>query len=282
MLAMRIQLAYTPNADDAYMLFGLTHGHLDTQGLEIEYVEASVPALNDQASTGQYEVTMISASVYALIHNRYALLSSGASFARDLGPLIVAREPLSPDDLAEKIIAIPGATTTAYAILQLYSPLIRTRVLPFDKLLPAVQAGLADAALVIHEEFTTYQNLGLSVVMNLAQWWSQTFEQLPMPVSCAAVRRDVPVDIQHRLAALLSESVRYAHTHHEKALAHAMTYAPDANESDVARFIAGFVNDLTEEMGAEGRSALETLFQKTAQAGMAPTPLPLDLITPTA
>ena len=145
MVGMRIQLGCTPDADDAYMLYGLTHGGVCEGDITIDIVEAPLTVLNDRASRGDLEATMLSAGAYPLVRSKYALLGAGSSFGQGCGPVVVSRDPMPADALDRTTVAIPGSTTTAYAMLQLYCPTIRTRVLPFDKLLQASRPGSSSA-----------------------------------------------------------------------------------------------------------------------------------------
>lgn len=277
---MKIQLACTPNADDAYMLWALSTGRVRGEGFELEVLEASLPTLNDRASRAQHDVTMVSAAAVALLGERYAILPAGSSFGLGgVGPVIVARESFAPGDLAGRSVAIPGATTTAYAMLQLYQPTLRTQVLPFNKLLPAVEMGLVDAALLIHEEFVTYRQYGLEVVVDLGAWWAEQFDELPMPVTCCLARRDLPAELRSRLPGLIAESIRTAREHHDEALAHAARYAPGCERSAVETFIRQYVNELSGDLGETGRAALERFFEATEKAGILPSALPLEIET---
>jgi 1,4-dihydroxy-6-naphthoate synthase len=278
MTGMKFQLGYTPNADDAFMLFGLLHGDIATVDWHVQPVEANLQTLNDRASRGELEVTMISAACYALLKKRYRLLPCGASFGLEAGPVILAREPLDPDSLAEKIIAIPGATTTAYAMLQLYLPAPRTRILPLDKLIPAVEAGLVDCALVIHEEFASYHQYGLEVVVDLHEWWTDRSGGLPMPVTCLAVRNDLPDDRQKQIAHLLRRSIEFANENRPQAMQFAQQYSHGADEVNLGRFVRQYVNDLSLDMGEQGRAALKTFYQQAARAEILPPVLPLDVV----
>jgi len=267
---MKMQLGYTPDADDAYMLYGLLQGKVATDGFDVEFVEANLQTLNDRASRGRLDATMLSAAAYPLIQDRYRILSAGASFGLGVGPVIVSREAMAPTSLPNSCIAIPGATTTACAMLQLFGPGLRTRVLPLDKLLPAVQSGLVDCALVIHEEFVTYPQLGLHVVLDLGAWWSHTHEKAPMPVTVCVVRRDVPEPLQQGLADGISRSIGYARRRHAEAMAFVSKYARGAEPADVERFVRQYVNDLSTDMGSTGRDALKTFFREAAEAGLLP------------
>jgi 1,4-dihydroxy-6-naphthoate synthase len=275
---MKIQIGYTPDADDVYMLHALLDGEVQTGSLEFVPAEGNLQTLNDRASRGELEATMISTASYALVRKHYRLSDAGSSFGIGCGPVILAREELSEKDLAGKTIAIPGATTTAYAILQLYMPTLRTRILPFDKLIPAVEAGLVDCALVIHEEFIAYKQYGLRVVTDLSKWWADRSNQLPMPVTLFALRRDLDEAVQQQIAGAVRESVQFALQHRSETLVAAMKYSHGAQPMLVDRFVREYVNELSIGMGDKGLAALQTFFEQTARAGILPKALPLEIV----
>ena len=280
MYGMKIQLGYTPTSDDAYMLYGLLAGKVDCGELQIEPVEGNLPTLNDYSSRGQLEATMISTAAYAFVFEHYSLLPCGSSFGIGCGPLVVSREAKDKEELTGMCVGIPGATTTAFTMLQIYDQSLRTRILPLDKLLPAVEMGLVDCALVIHEEFVTYSQHGLHVAVDLGQWWAKTHNSLPMPVTCCVVRDDVPAVHQNQLVRVLRESILYARENHSEAMKYAMKYARDATTDEVQKFVRQYVNHLSVDMGQEGITSLAEFFTQAAELQILPSPLPLKIFQP--
>lgn len=276
--AMKIKLGHSPDADDAFMFFAIAAGKIDTGRYVFEHVLQDIQSLNDQATRGTLELTAISAHAYAYVRNRYAITRCGGSFGQGYGPKIVSREPLTPDALADASIAVPGTTTSAYLALQLYKPGLKTKVLPFDKIIPAVQSGLMDCGLIIHEGQVTYESMGLYSVVDLGQWWQEKTSGLPLPLGLNCVRKDLPADVQAELAAILQASIRYSLDHRAQAIAHAMKYARDVEPDLVDKFVGMYVNELTLDMGPSGQAALEQFLGLGHQAGIIPNALPLELV----
>lgn len=79
----------------------------------------------------------------------YALLPHGASMGDGYGPMVVARQPVRPEELQGMRIAVPGPLTTAVLALRLWRPGLEQVVIPFDQILDAVAAGRVDAGLII-------------------------------------------------------------------------------------------------------------------------------------
>src|SRR5207302_3228334 len=133
----------------------------------------------------------------------------GCSMGDRYGPMVVARQPLSIDELATKRIAVPGTLTTAFLTLRLLLPRgFAYEVLPFDQILDAVAAGKYDAGLIIHEGQLTFQNQGLRLVLDLGVWWQER-TGLPLPLGGNVVRRDLGQAMMSEISRLLKASIRY-------------------------------------------------------------------------
>src|SRR5262245_34098813 len=177
-----IRVGHSPDSDDAFMFYALTHDKLDTGGLRFVHQLEDIETLNQRALRGELEVSAVSIHAFAYLADRYSLLASGSSMGDRYGPTVVARSPMTIGDLERRKIAIPGKLTTAYLTMQLcLGKDVSVVVMPFDEILPAVAAGVADAGLVIHEGQLYYPELGLHKVVDLGSWWhDQT--GLPLPL----------------------------------------------------------------------------------------------------
>src|SRR5215203_1436691 len=172
------------------MFWAIAAGAIDTRGFEFGQVLEDIQTLNEWALHGKLEVTAISLHAYPFVQDRYALLPHGASIGHGYGPVVVAREPLTLDELREREIVVPGLTTTAFLTLRLALGDVRHRQLPFDRILDEVVSGRADAGLVIHEGQLTYEGAGLHKALDLGEWWLLE-TGLPLPLGVNVARRDV-------------------------------------------------------------------------------------------
>ena len=275
----RIGIAHSPDSDDAFMFYALTQGILDTSGLEIEHVLSDIERLNQAAFEGTYEITALSIHAYAYLADRYILMPSGASFGDGYGPVVVARERLSREDLAGETVAIPGDLTSANLALQLWQPELDTTVVDFDQILESVDRGDAIAGVVIHEGQLTYSDMGLESVVDLGAWWKEETGG-PLPLGANGIRKDLPVELTRRLSKLLSDSIAYALDHRAEAMGFATRYArgleDDPERSD--RFVSMYVNDWTQSYGAAGRQAVQLLLDRGHQAGILPEPVKAEFV----
>jgi 1,4-dihydroxy-6-naphthoate synthase len=273
-----IRVGHSPDSDDAFMFYALTHDKLDTGGLRFTHQLEDIETLNQRAVKGELEVSAVSIHAFAYLTERYALLASGASMGDQYGPTLVTREPMSLDGLRARTIAIPGRLTTAYLTMQLcLGKDVPVVVLPFDEILPAVAEGRADAGLLIHEGQLYYRERGLHKVVDLGQWWHEQ-TGLPLPLGGNVARKDLGAAMVDRIARLLKQSIRYALDHREEALDYALRYARDLEPALADRFVGMYVNDWTLDYGPRGRAAVRTLLERAAAAGLVPGPVAVQFV----
>jgi 1,4-dihydroxy-6-naphthoate synthase len=251
---MRIRVGHSADPDDAFMVWALEAGAVDTRGLELEPVVSDIQTLNEWALEGRLEVTALSAGAYPAVADRYLLLPHGASFGDGYGPVVVAREQL---DLHDVEIVTPGPLTTAKRVLHLaLGEEIPTRDLPFDQVLDEVVSGRGEAGLLIHEGQLTYADAGLVKLLDLGAWW-QEHVALPLPLGLVGIRRDLGPrdDVSH----VLREAIVAGLEHRDDAMAYAVGFGRGIDRETADRFVSMYVNDLTLDMGERGRAAVARL-----------------------
>jgi 1,4-dihydroxy-6-naphthoate synthase len=274
---VKISLAHSPDSDDAFMFYGLAKGHVETGGLEVEHVLQDIESLNRAAEVGRHEVTAISFHAYPYVADRYALMPCGGSIGDGYGPLLVAREDLDPSEAGRRRVAVPGERTSAFLALKLFAPGASTYVVPFDTILDEVREGRADLGLVIHEGQLTFGGQGLRKVLDLGAWWKQE-TGLPLPLGGNAVRRDLGPDLMARLTRLVRDTVRYSLAHRPDALQYALGFARGMDPAIADRFVGMWVNDLTVDIGARGREAVQLLLDRGHAAGVIPHAVRVDFV----
>jgi 1,4-dihydroxy-6-naphthoate synthase len=265
-----ITLAHSPDSDDAFMFYGLATHKIETGGLEFEHVLKDIQTLNEEARKGTYDVTAISFHAYAYVADKYALLPHGASIGDNYGPIVVANQELDPAQLSAVTVAIPGTLTSAFLALSIHTPNINYEVVPFDKIIDAVNEGTCDAGLLIHEGQLFYNNVGLHKVLDLGEWWHEYTGGLPLPMGGNAIRRDLGEETIREVSTLLKESIQYSLDHREDALEYAMQFARDMDPALADRFVAMWVNERTLDYGESGREAVKRLLAEGYERGIIP------------
>lgn len=264
-----ISVAHSPDSDDAFMFYALATNKLDTGNLTFTHVLKDIQTLNEEAFRGTYDVTAVSFHAYAHISDKYVLLPHGASIGDNYGPILVSRELCRPEDISKLKIAVPGTLTSAFLALRIFNSDFEYEVVPFDKIIDAVQSGRCDAGLLIHEGQLFYQTLGLLKVLDLGEWWHEK-TGLPLPMGGNVIRRDLGADTIQQVSSCLRESIAYSLAHREDALEYAMQFARDMDTALADRFVTMWVNDLTLDYTDRGREAVRRLLSEGFEKGIIP------------
>jgi 1,4-dihydroxy-6-naphthoate synthase len=275
-----VQVGHSPDPDDAFMFYGIAAEKVDLRGFEIRQVLEDIETLNRRCLEGELEVSAVSIHAYAHLADRYALMPCGASMGDGYGPIVVAREPIDTEDLADRTIAVPGTMTSAFLSLQLFlGRSFSFKVVPFDRILDAVADGSVDAGLVIHEGQLTYRSAGLSRVVDLGLWWADRTDGLPLPLGGNVVRKDLGAQVMHDLTRVLSDSIAFGLDHRAEALRYALDFGRGLDDGLADRFVGMYVNDLTRDYGDRGRRAIERLLDEGAEAGLVPRIRTLEFVS---
>ncbi len=271
-----IRVGHSPDPDDAFMFYALAHDRIDTGRYRFTHELVDIETLNRRALEGELELTAVSVHAYTYLANRYVLCSCGASMGDRYGPMVVARQRMTLDELGRATIAVPGLRTTAYLALRLCLGVDFNYVLvPFDRILDAVSAGQyegrpVDAGLIIHEGQLTYADQQLQLVVDTGQWW---FEHtgLPLPLGANAIRRDLGAEAIRDVHSLLLQSITYGLEHRDEALAYALSFGRGLNRSKADQFVEMYVNNWTLDFGPVGRQAVARLLAEGHAAGIVPS-----------
>ena len=274
---MEIKLAHSPDSDDAFMFYALATHKLATPGYKYTHILSDIQSLNEAALTETYDVTAVSFAAYPSLRDKYVLLDCGASFGENYGPIVVASKSMKPAEIKGKRIGVPGLKTSAYLTLKLFEPDFEPVVMAFDKILDAVQSGLVEAGLLIHEGQLLFPQLGLHRVIDLGVWWHEQ-TGLPLPLGGNAVRRALGPQLGKQIARTIRESVEYGLEHREEALNYAMQFARDMETEVADKFVGMYVNKWTLGYGDRGKRAVIELIERGTSAGFLPGPASVEFL----
>jgi 5,8-dihydroxy-2-naphthoate synthase len=272
----QLTLGFSPCPNDTFIFSALAGGAIDTGGIRFRTVIEDVEVLNRRALHRELDVTKVSFHAFALLREHYHLLGSGAALGRGCGPLVVAREPLEPADLAAHPdrfrIAIPGELTTAALLLRLFAPGARRLVVcPFDRIFDAVRSSRADAGVIIHEGRFTYRDRGLHKVIDLGEWW-ETTTGLPIPLGGIIASRALGAERVRAIEGWVRRSVLEARQRPETVREFVRSHAQEMAEDVIRAHIDLYVNEFTVDLGAEGMRAVEALLRMAEERGIVPGP----------
>lgn len=273
-----ISIAHSPDSDDAFMFYGLATNKVRVPGYRFTHTLCDIETLNRKArDEAFYDVTAVSFHAYPYIQDNYALMGCGGSVGEGYGPMVVSSKKLKPEDLGKIKVAVPGTLTTAYLSLMVFNPDIKTEVVPFDQIIPAILAGKFDAGLIIHEGQLTYSSSGLYKVIDLGVWWRET-TGLVLPLGGNAIRRSLGPEAQKIISKAVRDSIQHALDHREQALEYAMQFARDLDTTLANRFVSMYVNERTLDYGKDGREAIRKLLALGHERGIIPSEPRVDFV----
>ncbi len=277
-----VTLGHSPDPDDAFMFYALAKGLISTGGLQFKHTLQDIQTLNERATRGELDISAISIHAYAYVSDQYALLPSGASMGDGYGPMLVARQPLTRDEIARKRIAVPGTMTSAFLALQLWlgkpAREFEHVVVPFDQIFAAVREGRADVGLIIHEGQLTYADQGLVLCQDLGAWWSAENGGLPLPLGGNVIHKRFAPAERKRISDLLTASIRFSLEHRAEAVAYALAYARDMGRELADKFVGMYVNHWTLDYGEKGRESIRRFLGRAHQNGLIPRAPELEFV----
>jgi 1,4-dihydroxy-6-naphthoate synthase len=262
------------DADDAFMFHALREGRIDTEGLSFTHHRDHTAALNRLAGEGGADVVAVSLGAYPTLAQTYRLLPHGASVGRGFGPVVVARRPMTIDELAGARVGIPGRTTTAWLVLRLIQPAangIEIPIFPFARIFEALDAGEIDAALLIHEGRLVYQERGLHKVVDLGEWW-EAQANLPLPLGVNVIRRALGPELVTRVSRVLRASIAWALANRQEIIK--VIAAEDRGEKALSKpdlidyYLNLYANQDTAAIADDARKAVDVLFGRAREAGL--------------
>ncbi len=267
---MKLKIGFSPCPNDTFIFDALVNGKIDTEGLEFEVVMADVEALNKQAFAADLDITKLSYHAYAYLVKTYVLLDAGSALGKNCGPLLIAKQAMTEDEINQARIAIPGKFTTANFLFSLAFPeAIRKREMVFSEIEGAVLAEEVEAGLIIHENRFTYQQKGLKKIIDLGEFWEES-TGLPIPLGGIVVKRSLPQEVQRLVNKLVGNSVRFALEHPEDSKNFVKAHSQEMEDKVIHEHINLYVNDFTVSLGGSGRTAVIRLFDVAKAKGIIP------------
>lgn len=259
---MEITLGHTPDADDAFMFYGIASGKVRS-GFTVKHVIQDIETLNKRALKHELDVTAVSAHAYAYLED-YVILKSGGSFGLNYGPIVITKKGnrMTPEQLQKATIAIPGKMTSANLLLKLAIGNFKEIEMSFEAIPDAVVSDRVDAGLVIHEAQITYDRTKFAGALDLGSWWSDNMGGLPVPlgINVASTRTMSRKQIAE-FSDVFTRSVKYGLDNVDAAVDYAMLYGRGQPKETITKFVKMYVNELTLDMGRDGKRAIEKMFE---------------------
>jgi len=267
-------LGYSPCPNDTCIFYALIHGKVDTKNLKFKEVLLDVETLNQKALNTELDLTKVSYHAFGHLRKKYCALRAGGALGRGCGPLIVAKNEYTMEELRGKRIAIPGKLTTAYLLLQLYDSAVSRQpsnliVMPFNKIMNAVANEEVDAGLIIHESRFTFPSYGLKQIIDLGEWWEKE-TKLPIPLGGIIAKHSLGDGLHKKVNKIIRKSIEYAFNNRTEPMDYIKKHSQELSEDVINQHLNLYVNDYSLDVGQEGEKAVTELISRAEDAGIIP------------
>lgn len=252
------EIALSPCPNDTLLFYGWIKGKVGAI-IPCAPTYADIETLNEWALAGKFPLTKLSFATLKCVAHLYTLLPIGSAIGFGVGPLIIAKEPISIEDLSHLRIAFPGKWTTATLLYDHFFPAPKQkRFCRYDEIYALLNAGAIDAGVIIHESRFTYEDYGFHLVADLGEMWEHS-KGVGVPLGCLATRNDVDGETRSQLIATLEASLDYGKQHMQEALPFILNHAKETKAHIVQKHIELYVNEETRSLSKPSLLAIDTL-----------------------
>jgi 1,4-dihydroxy-6-naphthoate synthase len=265
----RLDMAHTPDSDDAFMFYGMFTGKVPSPEFTVNHVIEDIEKLNLKATNPELDVTAVSVHACAYIPG-YTILRSGGSFGINYGPIVTAKKQMTIEELKKCKIAIPGKMTSAFLLLQLMIGKFDYVEMNFSDIPKAVESGEVDVGLVIHETQLSYEQEGNVKILDVGEWWDKTTNGLPVPLGINVMKTELGMETIVKFDKYLQSSIEFGINNFDDALEYAMQYSRGKERGLIEKFVKMYVNQVTVNMGDPGEQAIRKLFEMAKEKGLVP------------
>jgi 1,4-dihydroxy-6-naphthoate synthase len=257
----QVTLGHTPDADDAFMFYGIASGNVNSPYFDIQHVIEDIEKLNKRAIDHELDITAISAHAYAYIKD-YVILNSGGSFGINYGPIVISKKNIELEQLHKYKIGIPGKMTSANLLLKLAIGKFDGVEIIFSEIPKYVSSGLVDAGLIIHEAQISFGD-EFQKILDLGRWWHDSTNGMPVPLGINVIsKRSITTQEIIEFDKLFKSSIEYGLQHFDDALEYSMQFSRGNSKLLIEKFVKMYVNDLTINMNHEGKNSIITMLRK--------------------
>ena len=257
----KLTLAISPCPNDTFIFDALLHKKIDTEGIDIDLVFADVEQLNQAAFQQKYDITKLSYHAYAYVSDYYVLLRSGSALGNNCGPMLIAKNELSEEEINESTICIPGKYTTANLLFSLKYPNVKNKsFIVFSEIENKILNNDFDAGVIIHENRFTYAEKGLKKIIDLGEFWEETYK-VPIPLGGIAINRNIDVSIQKTVERVIKRSIEFAFANPDSSANFVAQHSQEMSADVCRQHINLYVNKYSVELGFDGEYAVNNLYK---------------------
>ena len=256
---MIFTLGFSPCPNDTFIFDALVNKKIDTEGIEFKVQLEDVQTLNELAINDTLDLTKISYGVLPLVLKNYLVMQSGSALGSGVGPLLVAKELYSSEEIEDCKVAIPGENTTAHMLFKMAYPGVKNKVYKrYDQIEGFVLEDCVEgrAGVIIHENRFTYQEKGLKKIVDLGEYWEEKTGS-PIPLGGIIGKRSIDKTLLKKVDSLIKNSIEYAFEQYPNLNDYIRLHSQEMSKDVMRKHIDLYVNKYSLSLGTIGMSAIE-------------------------
>lgn len=258
---MDVKLGFSPCPNDTFIFDALVNEKIDTEGINFITQLEDVQTLNQLAMASELDVTKISYGVLPKILDKYEVLNSGSALGSGVGPLLIANENVSFDDVPEYTIGIPGENTTAHLLFSLAFPVAKNKVfLRYDQIEDFVIGGEKQLGVIIHENRFTYAAKGLHKIVDLGNYWEKK-TGYAIPLGGIVAKKSIDAKLVNKIDILIRKSIEYAFSNYPEIPDYVKEHSQEMDTNVMKQHIDLYVNEYSLDLGNTGKAAINKLLE---------------------
>jgi len=265
---MKLKLSFSTCPNDTFMFDAIANKRIDLKGFEFEIFMTDIEELNMMALNGESDITKISINAFAGLTNTYQLLTSGSAIGHGVGPLVISKRKIYPDEVSSCKIGIPGINTTANLLFSIAFPYTKNKkTYLFSEIEDAILSNEIDAGVIIHENRFTYEKKGLKKILDLGEFWEKE-TKLPIPLGGIAIKKSLPNQLKKDINSIIRTSIEYAFKHPNDSYQFVKKNAQELDDDIIKKHIDLYVNSFSVDLGEDGKNAIQELYKKSYMLGI--------------
>jgi 1,4-dihydroxy-6-naphthoate synthase len=258
---MKLSIGFSSCPNDTFIFDAMVNHKIDTEGLEWDLSLEDVETLNKWSTQGKLDITKLSFPAWFQAASSYKLLNSGSALGSGVGPLLISKAPVENlhQEINQLSIAIPGKNTTAFFLLKYAFPTAENvHVLTFNEIEDAVLSGKVDAGVIIHENRFTYQQKGLTKLVDLGEYWEKKTLN-PIPLGGIAAKHSLGNELIEKIDRVIKRSLEYAFGNYPALPEFVTSNAQEMEEEVMRKHIDLYVNSYSLNLGEKGLQAIDVM-----------------------
>ena len=175
--------------------------------------------------------------------------------------MLIGKNSLTDEAVEKSKICVPGKYTTANLLFSLKYPNAQQKeFVVFSDIEHKLLSDEFDAGVIIHENRFTYEQKGLKKIIDLGEFWEQTYKA-PIPLGGIAIRRNMELETQLSVERIIKRSIEFAFAHPESSKEFVAQHSQEMSAAVCKQHIDLYVNTFSLELGSEGEKAVNTLYK---------------------